>query len=427
MYRKKFAALIFAGIFSINSMTFAQSEEDFPEVEEAFQDPNATAEEYPEVDRPFSKNPHSSTINHTEERDKEKISEPVENPPEENIVEEIPAENNPPQVETGDGLEFLMYNENGVQAFAIIAAHEQYKLRPVLAQYQIKGRSTVTKVAADLNDIATINAGYFSADGSLFGITKIDDVIVSSDYFNRSAIGINADDSVIFGRVQYSGKIILNGEEIEINGVNVAREANTLIVYNNRFAYTTGTNNSGIEIIEESGIVTDIQRGHGNNVIPAVGHVISAHGTAAQFFADVRIGDEIIFEENIYSEDADFNSAVHVLGAGPRLIQDGRISVTAAEENFPADIRVGRAPRSAVGVTRYGDYIFAVVDGRQAHSKGCTLEEWADILLNRFGAFNAINLDGGGSTELVVKDFLVNSPSDGRERAVGSLLTILPK
>ena len=67
------------------------------------------------------------------------------------------------------------------------------------------------------------------------------------------------------------------------------------------------------------------------------------------------------------------------------------------------------------------------MDGRQAHSHGCTLEEWADILLNHFGAFNAINLDGGGSSALVVKDFLVNSPSDGRERAVGSLLTILPK
>lgn len=423
MYRKKFVASVFAWIFLINSITFAQSEEDFPEVEEPFQDTNATEEKYPEVDRPFSRNSHSSTINHTEERDKEKISESEENQPEENPpVDEIP-----PQVEEGDGLEFLMYNENGVQAFAIIAAHEKYKLRPILAQYQIKGRSTVTKVAADLNDIATINAGYFAADGSLYGITKIDGVIVSTDYFNRSAIGINADDSVIFGRVQYSGKIIFNGEEIEINGVNVERGVNTLIVYNNRFAYTTGTNNFGVEIIEESGIVTDIQRGHGNNVIPANGHVISAHGNAAQFFADVRIGDEIIFEENIFSEDADFNSAVHVLGAGPRLIQDGRISVTAAEENFPADIRVGRAPRSAVGVTKYGDYIFAVVDGRQAHSKGCTLEEWANILLNRFGAFNAINLDGGGSTELVVKDFLVNSPSDGRERAVGSLLTILPK
>ena len=430
MYKNKFVALIFAIIFLLNSITFAQSEEDFPEVEEPFQDPKATVEDYPETDRPFSRNTHSTTINHTDERGNENISEPEEIPPEEIPVEtpiEQPVENPTPQVEEGDGLEFLLYNENGVQAFAVIAAHEQYKLRPILANYQIKGRATVSKTAADLNDIATINAGYFSADGSLIGITKIDGEIVSTDYFNRSAIGINADGSTIFGRVQYSGKIILHGEEIEVNGVNVERGVNTLIVYNNKFAQTTGTNNFGVEIIEESGIITDIQRGHGNNKIPANGHVISAHGNSAGFFADVRIGDEIIFAENLYSEDADFNSAIHILGAGPRLVQDGRVSVTATEENFPADIRIGRAPRSAVGVTKYGDYIFAVVDGRQSHSRGCTLEEWADILLNHFGAFNAINLDGGGSSALVVKDFLVNSPSDGRERAVGSLLTILPK
>ena len=78
-------------------------------------------------------------------------------------------------------------------------------------------------------------------------------------------------------------------------------------------------------------------------------------------------------------------------------------------------------------MNEYGDYILAVVDGRQAHSKGCTLQEWATILLNEFGAFQAINLDGGGSTELIVKDKLVNKPSDGRERMVGSALAILPK
>ena len=78
-------------------------------------------------------------------------------------------------------------------------------------------------------------------------------------------------------------------------------------------------------------------------------------------------------------------------------------------------------------MTQYGDYIFAVVDGRQAHSRGCTLQEWADILINQFGAVDAINLDGGGSTELIVKDSIVNSPSDGRERAVGSALMIIPK
>ena len=123
----------------------------------------------------------------------------------------------------------------------------------------------------------------------------------------------------------------------------------------------------------------------------------------------------------------DFNEAIHVIGAGPTLVKDGEIYVTADAEQFPPDIRVGRAPRSAVGVTQYGDYIFAVVDGRQAHSRGCTLTEWARILKYSFGAVEAINLDGGGSSELVFKGSVINSPSDGKERPVGDALTILRK
>jgi len=100
--------------------------------------------------------------------------------------------------------------------------------------------------------------------------------------------------------------------------------------------------------------------------------------------------------------------------------------VTAAEEQFPGDIRYGRAPRSAVGVLANGDYILGVVDGRQQSSHGLTLTEWAQ-LLQRFGAVDAINFDGGGSSELVAGGKILNSPSDGSERPVGAALLLLNK
>jgi len=427
MYIKKILTLVMGGFFLFCSETFVQAAE--PQtVDEPFADLQENNTETK------SKLPsHSSTINRTKDRDQkkkvdpEKAPVPVDEPFQEPKPDPIPQVQTPANVDDGEGLEFLMYNENGVQAFAVIAAHEKYSLRPIVARHRIKGRATVLQMASELNDIATINASYFSADGSLIGITKIDGLIVSSDYFKRSAIGINSDGSAIFGQVQYFGTVSFNGETVYVSGINCERGSNRLIVYNEYYSDTTGTNNFGVEIIEHGGIITDIQRNKGNNLIPKGGHVISAHGTRAELFANAQIGDEITFHESIESEDADFNSAVHVLGAGPSLVRNGRIFVTATDEKFPSDIAVGRAPRSAVGVTIYGDFIFAVVDGRQAHSRGCTLHEWADILLNHFGAFNAINLDGGGSTELTVRDNLVNSPSDGHERAVGSALTILLK
>ena len=331
----------------------------------------------------------------------------------------------PPQ--EGEGLEFLMYNQNGIMAFALIAAHENYKVQPIIANNRIQGRATLSQMTAPINDIAMINGGYFEPNGNLIGITKVDGMIVGTEYIKRSAVGFNADGTVIFGQIYYHGVINLNGRDIEVGGVNCERTANSVVVYNERFGTSTNTNNYGVEIVVKNGVITKISRGKGNNYIPSNGYVISAHTGAAGYFANVQVGDTVDFYERINDDNGVFNNAVNILGAGPRLVANGRIYVTADEERFPSDIRVGRAPRSAFGVTKYGDYIFAVVDGRQSHSRGCTLYEWADILLNHFGAVDAINLDGGGSSELVVRDKVVNSPSDGKERPVASALMIVPK
>ena len=276
--------------------------------------------------------------------------------------------------------------------------------------------------------IATINASYFGRDGTIYGNTKIDGLTAGTTYFIRSAIGIMADGSTIFARQTYRGAVNFGGKEVVVSGVNCARNADTVVVYNAWNGYSTGTNQYGIEIVVQDGHVIDINR-NGNSHIPPDSFVVSANGAAMENFSDVQIGDAMTFDEDYINVEytGDFNAAVHVIGAGPTLVKDGNIYVTADAEQFPDDIRVGRAPRSAVGITKYGDYIFAVVDGRQAHSKGCTLTEWARILKNNFGAVEAINLDGGGSTELFFKGSLVNSPSDGKERPVGDALTILRK
>lgn len=89
-----------------------------------------------------------------------------------------------------------------------------------------------------------------------------------------------------------------------------------------------------------------------------------------------------------------------------------------------------RHPRTAVGLTSDGRVLYlAVVDGRLPHySDGATLEEVAEIL-RRSGADSALNLDGGGSSTLVVRDResgtrRINQPSGGFERRVANHLCI---
>ena len=358
---------------------------------------------------------------------------PVDNPPAENPPYNPPVYNPPPPVETppphkkGEGLEFLVYNQNGVMAFAVIAAHEYYTVRPVLANERVQGCATLSQMSLAYNEIAMINASYFERNGSIIGALEIDDTIVGTGEYTRSAIGINADGSIIFGKVGYYGVVTINGNSYVIGGVDCDRPKDSIVLYNNHFGASTNTNQYGVELIVRNGIVTEISRGRGNNLIPYDGYVISAQGDAQHLFMDVAIGDSVDLQHGLISDNGKFNDAIHIISVGPRLVANGKVYVTADEEYFPSDIRVGRAPRSAFGVTQYGDYIFAVVDGRQAHSKGCTLQEWASILINQFGAVDAINLDGGGSSELIVDDTIVNLPSDGRERAVGNALMIVDR
>jgi len=113
-----------------------------------------------------------------------------------------------------------------------------------------------------------------------------------------------------------------------------------------------------------------------------------------------------------------------VLGGGPQLIRDGKISLSVNEEVFFGTSIPDVHPRTAVGITAEGDLILLLVDGRQLISRGVDLQELAEILLD-LGSVEAINLDGGGSSALVVDGVLLNRPSGKTDqREVMSALAV---
>lgn len=116
------------------------------------------------------------------------------------------------------------------------------------------------------------------------------------------------------------------------------------------------------------------------------------------------------------------------VGGGPRLIKSGEIHITYTEEVFFDSGIEGfsRQPRTAVGYTDDGRIILFVVDGRQTASVGMTLQEVAETLLE-LGCIEAINLDGGGSSTMIVEGTLINRPSGGTwQRPVMSILAVIP-
>ena len=126
------------------------------------------------------------------------------------------------------------------------------------------------------------------------------------------------------------------------------------------------------------------------------------------------------------------------IGGGPRIVRDGVPSIEYEQESLSAAFATDRHPRTAVGFSRDEKTLFLVtVDGRQpGHSVGMSLEELAHLMLSQLGLFTrsrasahqAINLDGGGSTTMVVRQQVVNRPSDqtGERPVVNALLVIAP-
>ncbi len=116
-----------------------------------------------------------------------------------------------------------------------------------------------------------------------------------------------------------------------------------------------------------------------------------------------------------------------VLGGGPLLIRDGNINISINEEVFFGTSIPQVHPRTAAGITKQGDLILLLVDGRQLISRGVDLKELAQILYD-LGCQDALNLDGGGSSSLVVNDVLLNRPAGTTtEREVMSAIAVFAK
>jgi exopolysaccharide biosynthesis protein len=103
----------------------------------------------------------------------------------------------------------------------------------------------------------------------------------------------------------------------------------------------------------------------------------------------------------------------------------GGSHILVAGGSQPAITPDKRHPRTAIGVDAAGFLYLLVVDGRTEKSVGMTLPE-LQVYVAQMGLTNAINLDGGGSSTLVLRGTLMNVPSDGKERPVASFVEVGP-
>ena len=142
--------------------------------------------------------------------------------------------------------------------------------------------------------------------------------------------------------------------------------------------------------------------------LPAGAFAIVGRGAAAEWIL-AQSGNPLTVVHSFPLEGLNF-----MVGGSHVLVQNGTAPAIATDK---------RNPRTAIGVDAGGFLYLLVVDGRSQQSLGMTLPE-LQAYVTGMGLTNAINLDGGGSSTLVVGGSVVNKPSDGRERRVPSVVEV---
>jgi len=296
------------------------------------------------------------------------------------------------------------------------------------------GTETPSSIAARRGALAATNGGYFRTEGIYRGepggILALAGKVLSEPSRKRPGLAVsNAGGKTRLAvvDVDFAAEVVpAKGAGRRIDGVNRPRLDDELILYTPEFNRTTLTGPSGAEAVVAGGRIRSVRDGRGDASIPKDGWVVSGHGASrAWILKNMKERARAELKSRVRLRPSPPFAPEFVLGGGPRLVRGGRPAAASDPGIYPEGFAAARHPRTAVGVRADGRVLLVTVDGRQPElSVGMTIAELASLLIE-LGAAEAVNMDGGGSTAMVVRGRVVNSPSDlTGERAVGDALLV---
>ncbi|MDO6711848.1 phosphodiester glycosidase family protein [Aliiglaciecola sp. 2_MG-2023] len=324
--------------------------------------------------------------------------------------------------------------------------------------------------------------------GDVAGLAVIDGILVSEAVAGRPALLINNQPSLsveILNNVQSQISLTVEDKNFYVDGINrlsgkifncgfghpkvvaihdfVCHKSNEIIVYNHYFGnlHAVLSNREFHFFVDQNNSVY-FNRPDMSTSLP-VGHrlVVASGDSVSQLEKFVSTKTKVVINQQVTSDSGELTlrKGMYVINGGPTLLVDGKQPIsqrrsqgwgvtpvkggTAAidhrddiSEALPENNRINfyqnwvlkRHPRTAVGVTNTGDVYVVVVYGRDPFkSIGASITEMSELMLE-LGVQKAINLDGGGSSVMVVNGQITGKPSDSNgERAVAEALLFTAK
>lgn len=301
--------------------------------------------------------------------------------------------------------------------------------RPVVAAGGVGSRESLAGMAGRYGAVAAINGGFFSSANGLslpVGNLMVDGQVLASSPIRRPSVGITSGKELLFGYFDAALEVELPAEDLAwpVGRVNRPLGGKQPVLYTPEWGTNTGTPAGTVELLAEAGEdgqgrVAGISR-EGNSPIPPGGFVL-VFPDAADLPENVKTGEWVRVKQTYHRL---WEGVEHLLTGGPLLVEEGRPVLQAEAEGFTGTT-LGRNPRTAVGRTPEARVLMVVVDGRQpGYSAGVTLEELAYLVAD-LGAQEAVGLDGGGSSQMLIGGEVANRPSETSLRTVNTGFVIL--
>ncbi len=250
----------------------------------------------------------------------------------------------------------------------------------------------------------------------------------------RAAFVLSPDRKPYIDRVDFAGKLTFGNNSTRIHAVNMQRLEwedtgnDFMLLYTNSYGPKTENRTGGTKVVikPKSGnfffsanknieaVVEEIyENTEGVTDIPEGKALLWGRGNSEAFLKTLSVGSEVtvFLGTNLRDQPGLLTDFKELMGGSNHIIMRNGILEDPIDD---------RQPRTAIGFSSDSTKVYYVVfDGRAAGSAGATMKECGAIF-KAIGASNAVNLDGGGSSCMVVNSKIVNNVSDGVERAVGN-------
>lgn len=305
-------------------------------------------------------------------------------------------------------------------------SNPEVMVRPVSSHKTLFGYKYLSEMSEEWQADAAVNAGFSHSNGLLGGLLCVNQEFYVPATGNYPVLFVKGQEAFI---KDAKTKVWIEGEDVILDDVYFNRYSSEEGIYVFTNSYGTMNRidkrhlNASISGEEVQGLIVR----HKSFEIPKDGFLISAIGKAAEAKINKLIKPGMVLDIKYEVLEVSNKIAEYDWGyeCGSWIVRDYEV-VAPDSDNWVGTLQT-RVPRTAVGIKEDGTLVFIVVDGRQkGFSDGLTLKELGQEML-KLGIKNAVNLDGGASSEMIIDGKIVNRPSAGRERMLACAFIIRKK